>query len=93
MIETATMALEDEPSIAPLGIPQGPGTPMLCRHERHSPIVFPEGLPPLEFHNVLKPQFSGKAAATPGQNTHFRRGKPTKGGFVKMIKVRVREQD
>jgi hypothetical protein len=51
-----------------------------------------EALPPIQFHHAAKAEVVGQVADTPGHDADLGMRQPAKRGFVKMVKMGVRQQ-
>ena len=74
-------------------ITQDASAPVLAGGQCDFPVAMREGFPPFQFDDAAKAKIMGEIADTPGHDADFRMRQSAEGGFVEMIKVRVREQD
>jgi hypothetical protein len=66
---------------------------MFAGREGDFPVVVRKTFPPFEFDNAFEAEIRGEVADAPGHDADFRMREAAECGFVKMIKVRVREED
>ena len=93
VIDAAALVFEDEAAVAAVLIVQRARAPVFTGNEGDFPIVVRKAFPPFEFDDALEAEVEGEVANAPGHDGDFRVRQSAEGGFVKMIEVRVREQD
>jgi hypothetical protein len=71
----------------------GARAPMLARGESHFPVAMLKAFPRLQFDDAVEPKVAREVADAPGHHSDLRRGQLAQGRFVKMIEMRMREED
>lgn len=93
VIDAAALVFQNESAVAAVLVAQGAGAPMFAGREGDGPVVVRETFPPFEFNDALEAEVQREVADAPGHDADFRMRQSANGWFVKMIEVRVREQD
>ncbi len=93
VIDAAPLVFEDESAVAAVLIAQGARAPVFAGSERDFPVVVRKTFPPVKFDDAFEAEVEREVANAPGHDADFRMRQAAQGGFVKMIEVRVGEQD
>jgi hypothetical protein len=93
VINAAPLVFQNEAAVAAMLVAQGARAPMFAGREGDLPIVVGKTFPPIKLDDALEAEVEGEVAHTPGHDADFRMRQAAQGRFMKMIEVRVREQD
>jgi hypothetical protein len=93
MINFAALMFEHEAAVAAMVIAQCAGAPMFARGERDLPIAMRKTFPPVEFDDAFEAEVAREVTHAPGHDADFGMRQFAEAGFVKVVKVRVGEQD
>jgi hypothetical protein len=93
VIDAPAMMFDDESAIAAMMIVENARAPMFARREGDLPFAVEKTFEPLQFDDALEAQAAREIAHAPGHDANFRRTNAANTRLVKVIEVRVREQD
>jgi hypothetical protein len=93
VINFASLVFEDEAAITTMAIPECAGTPVFAGSERDLPISVGKTLPPIELDDAFEAEVVREVAHAPGHDADFGMRQFAETWFVKVIEMRVGEQD
>jgi hypothetical protein len=93
VINAPALVFQNKSAVTAVLVAQGARTPMFARREGDFPIVVGKTFPPIELDDPLEAEVEREIAHAPGHDADFRVRQTAQRWFMKMIEVRVREQN
>jgi len=93
VVNFSSLMLQHESAVTAMLVVQCPRTPVRAGRERHLPVALRKSFPPVQLHDAGEAEVAREIADAPRHHADFRRRQPAQRRLVKMIEVRVREQN